>query len=85
MSIQTALMQGKTYEIENDAPMTDACCTRLGWIEYLISNHLGCELHISVPADADLDGYVHSFWHDDQEMLWVIGHVWDWEKIEEVA
>lgn len=70
-----------TYEHGN--PSTDACCARLGWIEYLISNHLGHELHISVPADADLDGYIHAFWHDDQEMLTVIGHLWDWEKIED--
>ena len=72
-----------TYEHGN--PTKDACCKRMGWIEYLISNYRGDELHISVPPDADLDEPMHAFWHDEQEMVAVVGYLWDWELIEERA
>lgn len=52
--------------------MTDNCCTRLGWIEY-IADAGGVELHISVDPSEDTDGKFRAFCHDEQEMIWVCG------------
>ncbi len=53
-------------------PRTDNCCTRLGWIEYMVyaGEH---DLHVSVDPDADLDGRFRAFCHDEQKMIIISG------------
>lgn len=63
-------------------PTTDNCCTRLGWIEYMVDAG-GCDLHISVDPKADLDDRFKAFCHDEQEMIWVNGWNVSLEKIED--
>ncbi|MAO21353.1 MAG: hypothetical protein CMJ25_11445 [Phycisphaerae bacterium] len=53
-------------------PTTDNCCTRLGWIEYMVSAGSFC-MHVSVDPDADLDGWFDAFCHDDQAMIAISG------------
>ena len=53
-------------------PKTDNCCTRLGWIEYMVSAGSLC-MHVSVDPDADLDGRFRAFSHDEQEMIIISG------------
>ena len=62
-------------------PLTDNCCTRMGWIEKMVWIG-GYELHISHKPDADLDDTVWCFDHAEQEMLIVSGWLGDWEEIE---
>ena len=53
-------------------PVSDACCTRMGWIEALIDDGRQ-ELHISHAPEADLEGRFPAFCHDEQEMIRVSG------------
>ena len=53
-------------------PTSDNCCTRLGWIEYMVSAG-PYDLHVSVDPDADLDDRFRAFSHDDQEMIVISG------------
>lgn len=57
--------------------VSDACCTRAGWIQYLASWGV-VELHVSVAPDADLDGEVRAFCHDDQKMISINGWLAIW-------
>ena len=58
-------------------PISDACCTRLGWIECLVDNGVQ-ELHISHAPDADLDDSFIAWCHDEQGLIrvsgWQIAH-----------
>ncbi len=53
-------------------PTCDNECTMLGWTECMIDNGMS-ELHISHPADVDLDDSFLAFCHDEQEMIRVSG------------
>lgn len=53
-------------------PVSDNCCTRMGWTEALIDNG-SQELHISHAPDVDLDDSFLAFCHDEQEMIRVSG------------
>ena len=57
----------------------DADCTRAGWVEY-IASYVGGDLHISVAPDTDLDGDIHAFCHDEQEMIIVHGWLFTFEE-----
>ena len=62
-------------------PTTDNCCTRMGWIELLVS--ASCfDLHVSVEPNTDTDGAFKAFCHDQQEMITING--WMAEEIERV-
>lgn len=62
-------------------PTCDNDCTRMGWVEYEVSDGM-VDLHVSVAPDADLDGTVRAFWHDMQEMVTLRGWLAIWERIE---
>ena len=62
-------------------PLTDNCCTRMGWIEYSVDAG-GCELHVSVSSNANLDDRFEAFCHAEQEMVWINGWNVTLEKIE---
>lgn len=53
-------------------PVSDNCCTRMGWTEALIDDG-SQELHISHAPDADLDDSFLAFCHDEQAMIRVSG------------
>lgn len=61
---------------------TDACCTRAGWLEYYAAGG-GYDLHVSIPADADLDGVVRAFDHDEQEMITLNGWLFNFVEVVE--
>lgn len=64
---------------ETGNPTSDACCTRMGWIEYTAT--AGCsDLHFSVHPETDLDGTFMAFCHDGQEMIRVNG--WNLSYLE---
>lgn len=54
-------------------PVSDNCCTRMGWIEAFAAPYSGTELHISYPPEADLDDTFKAFCHDEQEMIIIKG------------
>ena len=51
---------------------SDACCTRAGWKLFHVETPAD-DLLVSVAPDADLDGIVSAFCHDDQEMIRITG------------
>jgi hypothetical protein len=53
-------------------PQSDNCCTRMGWIEYMVCAGAS-DIHVSVEPDADIDGMFRAFSHDDQEMIVISG------------
>ena len=60
-------------------PVSDACCTRMGWVEATI--YIGMhDLHVSYPRDTDTDDTFQAFCHDEQEMIKING--WLIEEIE---
>lgn len=62
-------------------PLTDNCCTRMGWIEATASNG-SVDLHISHHPGVDLDDLFLAFDHDEQEMIRVCGwQMTDYEVI----
>lgn len=61
---------------------SDAECTREGWQEYYAHTPNGFELHVSVGPDAELDGSVIAFDHDEQEMIEIRGWAVNWESIQ---
>jgi len=65
-------------------PTTDNCCTRMGWVEY-VASYAGGELHISVAPDADLDGIVWAYCHDEGEMVRLSGWLFTFEECYQIA
>ena len=53
-------------------PQSDNCCTRMGWIEYMVCAGAS-DIHVSVEPDADIDGLFRAFSHDDQGMIVISG------------
>ena len=53
-------------------PTTDNECTKLGWIEAIVSIDV-YDLHVSYPVSADLDSSFSAFCHDEQEMITING------------
>jgi len=51
---------------------SDACCTRAGWKLFHVETPAD-DLMVSVAPDADLDGIVSAFCHDEQEMVRITG------------
>ena len=51
---------------------SDACCTRAGWKLFHVETPAD-DLLVSVAPDADLDGIVSCFCHDEQEMVRITG------------
>ena len=51
---------------------SDACCTRAGWRLFHVETPAD-DLLVSVAPDADLDGMVSGFCHDEQEMVKITG------------
>lgn len=53
---------------------------RAGWIEYMCECP-AMDLLVSVPPEADLDGIVLAFDHEEREMIRVNGWLWNWERV----
>ena len=51
---------------------SSACCTRAGWRLFHVETPAD-DLLVSVAPDADLDGMVSGFCHDEQEMVRITG------------
>lgn len=63
-------------------PISDNCCTRMGWAELMVSG--GCfDLHVSIEPGTDTDGAFKAFCHDNQEMITING--WMADDITEVS
>lgn len=82
LGIKGATERNDTHRKEHQMahPQTDACCTRMGWIEYLADAD-GFDLHISAHPDADLDGTFLAFDHDEQEMIKINGWLFTFDEV----
>lgn len=61
-------------------PTSDNDCTLMGWKEYIFDCAL-FSLHVSVPANEDLDDRVTAFCHDGQEVIYINGWLGDWMPV----
>lgn len=69
------------HDIDMQAvPTCDNDCTVLGWSEYFAAGG-PYDLHVSVPPNADLDGVIRVFCHDEQEMLTLNGWAFEFTSI----
>jgi hypothetical protein len=68
-------------------PTCDNDCTRMGWIEAIMTNGTQ-DLHVSYPPETDLDDEFRAFCHDEQEMIrvkgWQIEGIWTGDDLAEL-
>ena len=73
-------MNALTMDTAKRAVSSDNECTMQGWVEYIATSG-AYELHVSVHPDDDIANRVYAFCHDEQEMIVIAGHLFDFEPV----
>ncbi len=60
---------------------TDNEAQALGYTKQLMAEANCMSMHISVRPDADLDGVIRAFDHDNQEYILLNGWMWEFEPV----